>query len=301
VWARWPVGGYVKLLNSRIEPVFSDNLSFCFDKQAIWKRIVILASGGAANFVIALIALYIYFFTGFVQMAPVIAKVEKSSVAFEAGIGAGDRFVSVNGRKTPSWRAVSMQLVMHLGRRDVAVNIQDTAGKTIETTLDLSKWEYKQRINALFAGLGMYPDTSQSHLHDITGKSYLSAFYKACEEVINTVIFLLVMLKQLFSGSIPFAALLGPVGLFDEIIASFSQGFSAFMFLIANLSIAVGLINLFPVPGLDGGSILYALVEKIRGKPVSLALEVLLHRLALIFFCVALFNLLMNDLQRYVQ
>lgn len=106
------------------------------------------------------------------------------------------------------------------------------------------------------------------------------------------------VLKQLFSGLIPFSALLGPIGIFAASVASLTQGVVVFMFFIATLSLAVAVINLFPIPGLDGGSIVYALIEKIRGKPVSVAMELLLHRLVFIVFCVVLVHLLMNDLQR---
>ncbi len=84
---------------------------------------------------------------------------------------------------------------------------------------------------------------------------------------------------------IPFAVLLGPIGLLAASAGSFMQGLAVFLYFIASLSLAVGLVNLFPIPGLDGGSIIYALVEKIRGKPVPIAWELLLHRLAMIIFC----------------
>ena len=84
-------------------------------------------------------------------------------------------------------------------------------------------------------------------------------------------------------------------------VASFLQGLVVFLYFISSLSFAVALINLFPIPGLDGGSIMYALIEKIRGKPVSVGMEVLLHRLIFIVFCLVLVQLLLNDLQRLMH
>ncbi len=74
-----------------------------------------------------------------------------------------------------------------------------------------------------------------------------------------------------------------------------------FLFFIANLSLVVALVNLFPIPGLDGGSILYTVLEKIRGKPISVAMEVLLYRFVLIAFSITLVHLLMNDLNRFLN
>lgn len=74
-----------------------------------------------------------------------------------------------------------------------------------------------------------------------------------------------------------------------------------FLYFIASLSLTVGFVNLLPVPGLDGGSMVYVLLEKIRGKPISIAMEVLLHRLALILFMLIFVQLILNDLARYAH
>ncbi len=129
------------------------------------------------------------------------------------------------------------------------------------------------------------------------------SFFQACQnaflQIMGLLYFFLVMLKQLFTGHIPFAALLGPLGLFTAMVNSFLQGLAVFLYFIASLSLSVALVNLFPIPGLDGGSIVYALVEKVRGKPASIAMEILLHRLMFIAFSLVLVQLILNDMQRY--
>jgi regulator of sigma E protease len=142
---------------------------------------------------------------------------------------------------------------------------------------------------------------SSAYIKQIDGVGFTVALKNTCLAIVSSLTFFLVMMKQLVLGHIPFIALLGPVGLFAEIIQSFHQGLVVFAFFIAQLSLAVGLVNLLPIPGLDGGSIAYAMLEKIRKKPISIALEVLLYRLALIVACVALVQLVMNDLTRYVS
>jgi len=108
------------------------------------------------------------------------------------------------------------------------------------------------------------------------------------------------VLKQVLSGTVPFLLLLGPLGLLMTMVHSFLQGLAVFLYFIANLNLAVAIVNLLPLPGLDGGAIVYTCIEKIRGKPISVALEVLLHRLAMIALCVLFIQLIMNDVQRYV-
>ncbi|WP_133130000.1 M50 family metallopeptidase [Legionella yabuuchiae] len=300
-WARWPIGGYVKLLNSRIEPVPPELQPYCFDKKAIWKRVIILLSGALANAIVALFALQSYFMIGHREMTPVIAAIMSPSPAAAAGLESGDQFLAINGQLTPSWRAVGMQFIMLLDESNVPILIQKPSGEQVQRHLNLNQWEYSQKKNDLLKGLGIKPDVSKTHLKQVPGVSLFQALYQAFAEMISILYFFLVMLKQLFTATIPFATLLGPLGLFSEMVISFLHGVAVYLFFIANLSLAVGLVNLMPIPGLDGGSIVYAMIEKIRGKPISVPLEILLHRLALIILVVAMIQLLMNDLQRYLQ
>ncbi|WP_025385189.1 M50 family metallopeptidase [Legionella oakridgensis] len=301
VWALWPLGGYVQLLNSRIEPLPVQDYPYCFDKKPIWMRVIILLSGGLANFVTAWLALLIFFMIGYQQTAPVIASISSTSLAAAAGLQANDRLISIAGKETASWQQAGMQFIMELGEQKVPVVVQDVSGEKRLIELDLTRWRYTQQKNALLAGMGIVPDLSSQHQEQVPGKSFLQAGYQAWVQIIQWLIFFLMILKQLMTGVLPFAVLLGPISIFTEIVASFFQGLAVFLYFMATMSLAVGLINLFPIPGLDGGSIVYALVEAVRGKPVSVALEVLLHRLAFIIFCVLMVHLVMNDLQRYVQ
>jgi regulator of sigma E protease len=83
-------------------------------------------------------------------------------------------------------------------------------------------------------------------------------------------------------------------------IQSFMQGISVFLSFLAMLSIAVGIVNWLPIPGLDGGSMVYTLIEKLRGEPISVAMELLLHRLVQIVFFILIVQLVLNDIARWL-
>ncbi|STX41268.1 membrane associated zinc metalloprotease [Legionella donaldsonii] len=300
VWAIWPLGGYVQLLNSRIQPVPKKEYNTCFDKKPVWVRCVILLAGAGANLVTAWLMLTIMFTIGYQQNAPVIQKVVPQSLAAKAGFKAGDQITSIAAQETSSWQEVGMRLIMVLGKAEVRINVLDSEKKSRSLTLDLQKWTYKRGAGTLLTTLGIEPDSLKQHRYQVKGQSLLSSMWHSIEKIGQLLIFFLVILKQLLTGMIPFAVLLGPIGLLAASANSFMQGFAVFLYFIASLSLVVGLVNLFPVPGLDGGSIIYALVEKIRGKPVPVAWELLLHRLAVIVFCVLLVQLILNDLQRYL-
>ena len=298
VWGMWPLGGYVQLLNTRIAPVKSQNYSQCFDKKPVWKRILVLLAGSLANFVLAWMFFSIVFLIGMQDKPPEIQSITKNSRAAQAGMMSGDQFVSINGTPTPSWREVGMKLVELWGKKEVTITVKRSENDLKKFILNLDKINFGEKKQSLLSSIGIAPNAKA-----ITKKApkltISAAMTQANATIIQWLYFFLMVLKQLIIGAIPFSVLLGPIGLFAVSITSLSQGIVVFMFFIASLSTAVALVNLFPIPGLDGGSILYALIEKIRGKPLSVAMELLLYRLVVIVFALLLVHLLMNDLQRF--
>ena len=301
LWGIWPLGGYVQLLNSRIQPVDEKDLSFCFDKKPVWIRLIILVAGILANLLTAWLALTWMFMLGYQQNTPFIQQVIPQSIAAQAGFKAGDHFAEIAGQRTNSWQEVGMSLIMNLGKAGVPVSVSDEEGHSRKFNLDLSQWHYKRQDSSLLAALGIVSGPLKLHRQEVKGQTFLVASHQAVNKLVHLLTFFLVMLKQLITAVIPFAVLLGPLGLFEVSAGSFFQGIAVFLYFIASLNLAVGLVNLFPIPGLDGGPIVYTLVEKFRGKPVSVAFEILLHRLAIIIFAILLIQLLMNDLQRYLH
>lgn len=296
VWALWPLGGYVNLLNTRIAAVDAKNYPFCFDKKPIWVRCIILLSGAFANLLTAALALILLLMIGYQQIVPVIAEVAEPSMAATAGLKAGDKLKAIAGHDVASWREAGMYFIRFLGQNKVSI-IVERGGAQQGVQLDLSHWHYQHGKNALLGGMGISPDLAPHYNQQVEGVPLLQACQQALEQMSALFYFFLILLKQLFLGIIPFSVLLGPFAVFSAIISSFLQGFTVFLAFIANMSMAVAFVNLLPIPGLDGGSLVYALVEKLSGRPISVGIEVLLHRLIFIAFCLVLVQLLLNDFQ----
>ena len=106
------------------------------------------------------------------------------------------------------------------------------------------------------------------------------------------------MLSKIISGDISPLALAGPLVLFERLHFFFLEGVLNFIQFLALASIAVGIANLFPIPGLDGGQIMLLLLEKIRTKPLSLATEHLIQRFGYILLFIITMQLLANDFHR---
>ncbi len=296
--ASWPLGGYVNLLNSRITAVTKKEEPFCFDKKPVWIRCIVLLAGSFTNLLIALLAFTFFFMYGYSQRLAVIETVATQSIAAKANLEPGDRFIALAGRSVVSWQEFGMQLIMQLGKDRVAVTLMKPNHQKYQTTFDLNHLNYQE--TSLLASLGIKPNLSEQYKEQVKGLSFPSSLKQAVIKTSNLLQFFIIMLKQIVTKTIPFSVLMGPIGLLASSVNSFLQGLSVFLYFIASLSLAVGLVNLLPIPGLDGGSIAYAIVEKLRGKPASVALEVLLHRLAFIALIIILIQLVLNDLQHFL-
>ena len=298
VWARWPLGGYVKLLSHRITPVPIQAYHQCFDKQPAYARIIILASGAFTNILVAWLAFVFMFMLGYQQTPAIVHDIVPESIAARADLKPHDRIIEIAGIKTPAWHEAGMALLTHLGQANVPILIQNPAGTARQSQFDLSQVHPK---TALLKSLGMTlaPDAiQQTH---IPGAPFGKACQQAFHQIIHLSFFFLLLIKQLITLKLPLSLLLGPLGLFASMAHSFQQGLSVFTGFIGTLSMAVAVANLLPIPGLDGASIAYAALEKIRQKPLSVALEVLLHQLAFILFCLLLVQLILNDLVRFIN
>jgi regulator of sigma E protease len=297
VFAMWPLGGYVQLLNTRISPVPKKEQVFCFDKKPIWIRVLILLAGPVFNLIMAWLLFVLVFSLGISYRVPQIASVQANSIAAQAGVQAGDRLISINEHITSSWQDVGMELLFSWGKKEVPVVLRQSNQELKKIRLDLSKVSLNPSVKSLFGNLGIQVNINAPR-EMIRYPSIIEAVGHTNALITHLLYFFIMVLKQLFTANIPFSVLLGPVGLFAASTTSLMQGIMVFLFFIASFSLAVGFMNSFPIPGLDGGSILYCIVEKIRKKPISIAWEVLLYQLTLIALFLLLVQLIKNDLFR---
>lgn len=297
VWGLWPLGGYVQLSSTRANKVKATEISYCFDKKPIWIRCIVLLAGSFSNFFTAFIGLVIFFSLGFQQNVPIIKYIDKHSIADKSGFQAGDKIIEVNRKAVNSWQMANMYLLGLIGEKKMMITVQHVSGYKEHMYADLTHFSNKKP--ALWENLGIQPD--YSYIQHIPGVSILPAISSALLMAVNYLYFYLILVKQLILGHLPFIFLLGPIGVIDVVINSFTQGISMYCGFIAVLSIAVGVFNLFPIPGLDGGSLLYLAIEKMRGKPMTVAFEYLLLQLAQILYFLIIVQLVMNDIFHFIQ
>ena len=162
--AAFPLGGYVKMLDTRElahdaggAPVISpDDARMAFDRQGVGKRIAIAAAGPAANFLAAFLLYWVLFVTGLPGMKAVVAEPARGTPAAAAGLAAGDRIVAVDGDATPAWSDVRWVLLKQAVRGGaVALEVEGEGGGRANRTLDLSALTKDDLDKDFLAKLGL--------------------------------------------------------------------------------------------------------------------------------------------------
>ncbi len=290
-----PLGGYVKMLDEREAPVPSEMLSNAFNRQAIWKRILVILAGPLASFILAVLAFWLMFSVGLPSKSPIVGQVLQNSPAAVVEIQPQDEIIAVDDNRTNNWMKVAMNVITRVGEEGelkITVKVHDSE-TVLDKFINLKFWKAKEKLEPLNA-LGIVPlENGEERIEQYSvGKSFIRAW----QEVIVFSQFNFTVLKKLITGKISIKSLAGPLTLFKGAFLSWQKGFAVFLNFLAVLSLAVAIANSLPIPGLDGGHLLYFAIEAIRKKPVSIAVQVLALRLSIILFSVLLIVLLINEL-----
>ena len=202
---------------------------------------------------------------GITPLVRSITLVKEGTPAARAGIQEGDTLTQVDGTKIFGWGDLKtaaidkpgQELTFHVLRNGTEVLLKITPEAKITKDLQGNKIE----IGML--GIGMSGEMTQEKY------GLLGAFNRACEETWKLTFLIAVSIKKMILGSIPADSIGGPILIFQIYGEQAEQGFNELIRLTALLSINLGLLNLLPIPVLDGGHIFFFLIEILKGKPVS--------------------------------
>lgn len=299
IWARWPLGGYVDLLNTRIHPIDKSQWPHAFDKRPVWQRLVVLFAGSLFNLFTAWVCYTGFYLLGHHYPIAVIQEIAPNSLAAQARFQAQDHIISMNQHPVHSWEEAGIKLLMLIGTEHVQFTVKRQDGAIEVRDMNLSHLNFPPHTRSLWSLLGIKP--SMKSISWFPPQTVAEAMLSGLNSITQLFSLLFTILQQLCLGYLPFSLLAGPLSLFALNLSAFLHGFTAFIHYIATFSLAIGIMNLFPLPGLDGGSIFYTCIEKVRGRPIPIAYEILFYRLTMIAFAVFLIQLILNDLTRLVR
>ena len=283
-----PLGGYVMIAGEDVEDKkIPKDRQMC--NKSFWRRFLVLFAGPFNNFLFAFIILFISaLIYGAVSMKPIIGNVINDYPAYEAGITSGDLLLSINGEKVISW---DQGLVKLQTTKDemVTFEIKKVNGDVI--TYKIKPMEVTDEEGNISYKFGISPQYKKEYGF---GKSISYAFTRT----ISLFGSMFDTLKYLFTGKVGVSQLSGPVGIYSIIDKQAEEGLEAVLYLVAYLSINVGIINLLPFPAFDGGRILFLIIEKIFKRPVSKKVENIIHSIGFMLIIALLIYVTIMDIGR---
>jgi regulator of sigma E protease len=357
-----PLGGFVKMLDERVDDVKPEEQSQTFNSKSVYQRIAIIAAGPMANFIFAIFAFYLMFLIGVPSIKPIIGDIRVGSIAAQAQLPKNVEIVEIEGNKTQSWQDVNLAFIAEIGSDRIKVKAKSSDSQYVESyVLNTENWNFSPEKTTSLASLGIVayspkvtnevaqvaPDSPAfigglqlgDKLIAINDELLDSDWYNFSEKIKlfpNEQVKLLIaradqqlelivipsaierngktvgylgiapkvepwpesnkielvygpieaigqsidktwslitlsfdMIGKLITGDVSVKNLSGPIAIAQGAGASAEYGFVYFLSFLALISINLGIINLLPLPVLDGGHLMYYFFEMITGKPVS--------------------------------
>ena len=391
VIAMIPLGGYVKMLDSRVDEVSEEQISRTFNAKSVYQRIAIIAAGPFANFAFAIVAFYIMFLIGVPSVKPIIGEVEVGSIAAKAKLPKQGEIIAISGQKTVDWQDVNLALVSSIGDKEITFTVKQANRTTSqEFTLNTDNWSFAPEKESAMASLGfmpfraetqtklalvakgspaekaglkagdellsianeniegqwlrfseqikLYPEQNvlvevlrngetitldvfpeakkiQNKVVGYLGVQPISAPYpqeylfdhqygpiaaieQSVQKTWNLVVLSFDMIGKLFTGDVSVKNLSGPISIAQGAGSSADYGLVYFLGFLALIRINLGIINLLPLPVLDGGHLFYYFIELLTGKPVPEKIQEIGFKFGTIALLSLMSIAIFNDLSR---
>lgn len=391
VLAAIPLGGYVKMLDSRETELSEQQRSQAFNHKTVQQRIAVVAAGPAANFLLALLFFWCLAMLGTQEPRPVIGQVLPESMAAQAGLREGLEISAVDGNSVVSWSDISLQLIRRIGETGVLHLEARSPGNSAANSYSLTLEQWQKGVEDLnpILALGVVPwrppveavltqldsqgpafaaglreqdrilaidnqpmDSWQAVVRYVQAKpgeqvqvllqrgeqqltvavqlsarhdqsaavGYLGAGARSSawpEDMLVETRFgpvaaigegakrtwlmstmTLASIKKMLFGELSAKNLSGPISIAKVAGASAESGLRSFLNFLAYLSISLGVLNLLPIPVLDGGHLLFYVVEWVRGKPVSEKIQAWGMQIGIALVMCVMFFAVFNDITR---
>lgn len=396
VIAMIPLGGYVKMLDERVEDVPEHLLSQAFNRKNVWQRIAIVVAGPLANFIFAVFALYLMYLIGVPAIKPVIDDTLPNTPAAVISLQQPTKISAVSGQVVRNWEETSLAIVSHIGEDELELTLVPVDAPVegyiegLKVKLDISQWNFDPEKTSPITALGLnifrpevvptfsmvtkdgaagsagirvgdtvvayngqtytdWPTLVKVIQHSADkplslmvrrdgeqlefelypkpfsqgdGKSvgvigvsptqspwpdnmklrleygFWDALGVAVDKTWQLTSVSLKMIGKLFTGDVSVKNLSGPISIAQGAGNSAAYSFVAFLSFLALISVNLGIINLLPLPILDGGHLMYYLIEVFTGRAVPEKVQEIGFRFGAVLLLVMMSIALFNDFSR---
>jgi len=297
-----PLGGYVKFLGDEDatsvkksdQPVVAKEGEKLFHDQPLYARVAVVAAGPLANFLFAIVILAVVFSTiGQSFTPPVIDEVIANTAASEAGLQSGDRIVNIDGQSIERFEELQIIIATSPG---IELDVQiERAGAPLMLVITPGSRKFEDRFgNSQEQGFLGVSRGGREHVRH----NPLAAVWYATRETYRLSVLTLKNVGRMIAGTRPADELRGIIGIAQMSGQAAQMGFESLLGLTVIISIGLGLINLFPIPVLDGGHLVFYAIEAVLGRPLGERAQEFGFRIGLVLVITLMLFALWNDLVR---
>lgn len=300
--AALPLGGYVKFkgdMNPASTPsdewlaLPAEERNQTFQAKPVWQRFIIVAAGPFTNFAFAIVAfIAIFAINGYPTAAATVGSLIPNSPAASSGLRPGDEIVAINGSGVDTFADLSSYVSLRPNTVMELTVVRDGREMTVTMTSADETVEDEFGNSARIGRLGIAPGVGAS-LERLPPHKLLGA---AVDRTIGTVESMVVALGQVVTGTRSVKELGGPLKIAEVSGQQASLGWLPFFWLMTVVSINLGFINLLPIPLLDGGHLLFYLIEGVRRKPLGPSAQEWAFRTGLMVLLALMIFITFNDL-----
>lgn len=280
-----PIGGYVQMAGEEVELDEKIPEDKRMQSKTWLQRFMTIIAGIMFNFILAIILL---FFVGLINGAssnkPYINFLEEG---VSDSINIGDRIISINGKKVIFSDVLLLEIQLNNGK-PLNLGMKNNKGEEYNVVLNPIEVNNNGEISYKY-GIG---------LGDNIEKGVLPSIKYAFVKFAGLIVQMIMVIFNLFTGNLGFNSLSGPVGIFTVVGESAQAGFINLVYLTAFISLNVGFMNLLPLPALDGGRLLFLIIEKIKGSKVDPKYENIVHTLGFLLLMALMIVVTFNDIMR---
>lgn len=229
------------------------------------------------------------------EIPATVNEMASDSPAAKSNLKMGDKIIAINGKKINNWIQFATEIDQHPAEK-VTLTIERGHTKiNIPVTTDYHRdFTFKKHGFLGISPQFKWPENllRKNQYGPITALSY------AWQNTYDFTYLNLNVIGKLLTGKVSFQSLGGPISIFETAGNALNQGITPFVSFLAFLSISIGVINIFPIPGLDGGHLLFQMIEAIRRRPIPPRVLELCYRLGLILLFLLIFQSVINDILR---
>ncbi len=244
-----------------------------FSSKAVWKRMIVVVAGGIMNIILGLILMFILVVQQPMYSSITIAQFEEGALTEAAGLQVGDEFYSIDGYRTFTARDITFALSL-ADANDMQLTVLRDGEPVTFDHVRLKSDVYDGKIYAQ-VDFKVYP----------IERTFGNVFTRTFSDTVSSTRMVWTSLLQLVTGQMGLDSLSGPVGTATAITQVASQGLAEgfitglnnIIMLMVIITINLGIVNLLPIPALDGGRLLFLIIEAIRRKPLNQKYERLIH------------------------